>query len=330
MTNHAEFEDLCAAAALGALDAADRDKLRAHLQTCTACRKRVAEFTESSTWLALGLAPIQPSAAVKSAVMARISGQHGAPGKGGPDAPDPADATGATGATGAGPGLLAYVALALAGLAIAGALAVGYLYTTLLGQLDTLRDEGEVRQAERDVLVSRVNQLEQAAEARAAELARAQATLAQRSDALAQAQDSVENLRLELASAERELERLRRLERLVSDLDTRIFDTTDRKSDLAGNGAGRVLWNGREVAFVAASLPPLPPGKSYELWTIEPGASGPKPAGVFAEVDPNGGLIAFHSLGQPPTSVDAFALSREQAGGAPNDIPTDVLMVITP
>lgn len=319
MTNHAEFEELCAAFALGALDATERDKLRAHLQGCSACRQRVSEFAESSTWVALGLAPVQPSAAVKSAVMARISGQQPAPGKGGSD-----DAGGE-----GGPGLLAYAALTVAALAIAGAVAVGHLYSTLLGQLEQLRQEGEVRRSEREVLVSRVSQLEAAAQARLAELSRAQAALAERSAEVEAAQTTVENLRLELASAERELERLRRIERLVSDLDTQIFGKSQRQSDLAGDGAGRVLWNGSEVVFVGEALPPLPPGKSYELWTIEPGAA-PKPAGVFSEVDASGSLTALHTLRQSPSSVNAFALSREQAGGAPDDVPTDVLMVITP
>ena len=78
---------------------------------------------------------------------------------------------------------------------------------------------------------------------------------------------------------------------------------------------GRVIWhpvNGGHV-FVA-NLPSAPPGKAYELWTIDDAA--PRPAGVF-QVDASGrGTHRIPPLegGKP---VKVFAVTLEPEGGVP-------------
>ncbi|MEK7385900.1 MAG: anti-sigma factor, partial [candidate division NC10 bacterium] len=78
---------------------------------------------------------------------------------------------------------------------------------------------------------------------------------------------------------------------------------------------GRVVWhavNGGHM-FVA-NLPPPPPGKAYELWTI--GAAAPQPAGVF-QVDAQGRgshRIVPVDAAKP---VRVFAVTLEPAGGVP-------------
>jgi hypothetical protein len=139
----------------------------------------------------------------------------------------------------------------------------------------------------------------------------------------------LENAKVELASAELQLKRLAGIERLLRDMDTKIFDQNKPQSDVVGKGTGRVLWNGQEVVVMADDLPPLPLGKTYELWRIEPG-SAPKPAGLYSDLDASGSLLSTHTLSHAPSAVAAFAISRENTGGAVGDIPTEVLLVIEP
>ena len=80
---------------------------------------------------------------------------------------------------------------------------------------------------------------------------------------------------------------------------------------------GRVIWhpvNGGHV-FVA-NLPSAPPGKAYELWTIDDAA--PRPAGVF-QVDASG--RGTHRMPAPeggkPVKVFAVTLEPEAGVAAP-------------
>jgi anti-sigma-K factor RskA len=78
---------------------------------------------------------------------------------------------------------------------------------------------------------------------------------------------------------------------------------------------GRVIWHQKAGGHVfVANLPPAPPGKAYELWTIADAA--PQPAGVF-QVDARGRgthRIAATDAGKP---VKVFAVTLEPAGGVP-------------
>lgn len=90
---------------------------------------------------------------------------------------------------------------------------------------------------------------------------------------------------------------------------------------LAGQAASpearaRMLWHATGGGlFVAAGLPPAPPGKAYQLWAIV-GQNAPVSAGVFT-VDARG----TGSLQVPPlpgvARVDVFAVTLEPAGGLP-------------
>jgi anti-sigma-K factor RskA len=79
---------------------------------------------------------------------------------------------------------------------------------------------------------------------------------------------------------------------------------------------GRIWWRDdtRQGFFAARGLPPLPAGKTYQLWVI----SGGKPisAGLFA-VDEAG--MASLSVGPLPeaTRTEVFAVTLEPAGGLP-------------
>ncbi|MCE9584353.1 MAG: anti-sigma factor [Planctomycetes bacterium] len=66
---HAEFQDLCAAHALGALDGEERGALEAHLAECAACRRLVAENVEATAGLAAALKPIEPPTALRDRIL---------------------------------------------------------------------------------------------------------------------------------------------------------------------------------------------------------------------------------------------------------------------
>lgn len=113
-------------------------------------------------------------------------------------------------------------------------------------------------------------------------------------------------LRTELASANRVVELLR-------DPGTRVLAL--RGAGPAAEAAGRLVWHATAGGHLyVTSLPPLPPDKTYELWTIS-GAT-PRPAGLFT-VDAKGvGGLRVDPVpeGRP---VDVFAVTIEPAGGVP-------------
>lgn len=76
-------------------------------------------------------------------------------------------------------------------------------------------------------------------------------------------------------------------------------------------GTGRLVWH--ETAgghLFVANLPPAPPGKAYELWTITGGQ--PRPAGVF-KVDASG--RASQPVPPAPAPVQVFAVTIEPEAG---------------
>lgn len=100
---------------------------------------------------------------------------------------------------------------------------------------------------------------------------------------------------------------------LLADPATRVV--TLRGGDPAARATGRVVWNdaGGGHLFVA-DLPPAPPGKTYELWTIT--GRAPRPAGLF-DVDASGRAgRRLEPVGEGGP-VDVFAITLEPAGGVP-------------
>jgi anti-sigma-K factor RskA len=90
--------------------------------------------------------------------------------------------------------------------------------------------------------------------------------------------------------------------------------------DLAGQAAApqasaRALWSRqRGMVFTAASLPPLPAGRVYQVWVVT--GTAPVSAGLLTP-DASGGGTAFYDTPPdipPPTAV---AVTIEPAGGLP-------------
>jgi anti-sigma-K factor RskA len=90
----------------------------------------------------------------------------------------------------------------------------------------------------------------------------------------------------------------------------------------AREASGRILWSASQgVVFVATHLPPLPPGRVYQLWVV---ADKPHSAGVVVP-DAAGEL---NMISREPVAVrpKAFALTLEPEGGRP--APTGPMLLV--
>jgi anti-sigma-K factor RskA len=93
-----------------------------------------------------------------------------------------------------------------------------------------------------------------------------------------------------------------------------------------GAANARVVMDaaGQQVLLLASRIPPLPAGRTYQLWVIVSGS--PRSLGVFAP-DPEGRVVYVGS--EPlelPTGVKA-AISIEPAGGVPQ--PTGPIVLVS-
>jgi len=80
---------------------------------------------------------------------------------------------------------------------------------------------------------------------------------------------------------------------------------------------GRVVYAARtgKLLLTASNLKPLPEGKIYELWILQPDGKKPLPAGTFA---PDSAGNATMILADAPAglAVQGFGVTIEKAGGA--------------
>jgi anti-sigma-K factor RskA len=80
---------------------------------------------------------------------------------------------------------------------------------------------------------------------------------------------------------------------------------------------GRVVYAARsgKLLLTATNLQPLPAGKIYELWILQPGGKKPLPAGTFA---PDSSGYAAMILADAPAglAVQGFGVTVENAGGS--------------
>jgi hypothetical protein len=120
----------------------------------------------------------------------------------------------------------------------------------------------------------------------------------------------------DLAAAQAELERLRRIEALLQDLDTQIIPITKKLDERAGDGQVRLLWRGAELALVGEGFA-LRPDQTLQLWTTLDGKAVTS-AGLFKDLRPGGGVVGLHTLPGPPGDVAAFIISLEDADGSPD------------
>jgi anti-sigma-K factor RskA len=90
----------------------------------------------------------------------------------------------------------------------------------------------------------------------------------------------------------------------------------------ARDATGRILWSATQgLVFVATNLPPLPPGRVYQLWVV---ADKPLSAGVVVP-DAAGHLTVVNS-GPVAGHPKQFAVTLEPEGGRPG--PTGPMLLV--
>jgi anti-sigma-K factor RskA len=125
----------------------------------------------------------------------------------------------------------------------------------------------------------------------------------------------------EVAALREQVARERQTLALLRDAATRMI--TLAGLDPSPTARGRMIWNERKGGvFVAASLPPAPPGQAYELWAIAGGK--PVPVAVFT-VDAEGAGGARVAPLPGGRKADQFAVTLEPSGGVP--APTGPMML---
>jgi anti-sigma-K factor RskA len=129
---------------------------------------------------------------------------------------------------------------------------------------------------------------------------------------LQEATGEATSAREELAAARAQLGVYRAVAELLRDPDTRVVAL--RGLGPNPGATARVVWNERTGGhLVVSNLPPAPPGKTYELWTIA--GKDPRPAGLF-QTEPGGqGIARVEPVPDGPVKV--FAVTLEREGGVP-------------
>lgn len=153
---------------------------------------------------------------------------------------------------------------------------------------------------------------------------------------LAQAQQSNQELLTQVSDArdrqavlESETERWRRQ---IDDLRTQLADARSA-ADLAAMRVASLksqvqdqpsalavsLWNDstQEGVLVVENLSLPPPGKTYQLWVLDPTTKAPIDAGIFTTDSAGRGHIVFRPKSNVKTAAQ-FAVSLEKDGGVPS------------
>ncbi|HEX9373307.1 MAG TPA: anti-sigma factor, partial [Roseiflexaceae bacterium] len=104
-------------------------------------------------------------------------------------------------------------------------------------------------------------------------------------------------------------------QRQLSRMQAQIADAQNVLASLHGQaGSAAILQTRGGASVLVAQLPPLRPGRVYQLWRI-PAAGAPISAGLFT-VDPQGYGQADLTPGQQPQSGETIAVTDEPQGGS--------------
>jgi anti-sigma-K factor RskA len=89
---------------------------------------------------------------------------------------------------------------------------------------------------------------------------------------------------------------------------------------------GRVVYaaHSGKLLLTASNLKPLPAGKTYELWILQPGGGKPLPAGTFSP-DSSGNAAMILANEPANLAVAGFGVTIEKEGGS--DVPTPPIVL---
>ncbi len=328
--SHEQFEEAVALYAVGALERQERQTLEAHLLTgCAACHASLKEYRAVAGTLPYGLSPVKVPRSLKFKVLAaRLPGV--APSETSPTTtetgPNPAVRIGALlpsllpmPARALSPAFAVVLALLLAGTA---SYAI-YLHWQSLAQVEQReRLQASLKQetARLAALQEQLTQQEQAISTLREEFDRRIGNLGEVQSTITEQDTELALLRTELAQRREEASSLRRALAQRDDMLTILRSPAVKVISLAGleqaKSAGAFLLfdqESKKAFFYAFNMPPLPPGKTYQLWAI---LDKPVSAGTFLTDPGQKGRFVVRSV-PDITLVTKFAVSLEPTGGRP-------------
>lgn len=138
--------------------------------------------------------------------------------------------------------------------------------------------------------------------------------VARRTAETAAHQVAVARLQKQVADLGQEAVRQRDLLAMLTAPDARVITLSGVGP--SPNARGRIWWRGpgQDGFFVTSGLPPVPPGKTYQLWVISAGT--PLSGGVFAVDERGAGRLEVSPI-PTATKPEVFAVTLEPSGGLP-------------
>lgn len=134
-------------------------------------------------------------------------------------------------------------------------------------------------------------------------------------DQLAELRNRYNDQKVQLAQAQENM-------RLMLAPDAVHVSLTPPKSGKQPNATAIVSPSQNRMTLMASNLPPVPPGKAYELWIIPP-QGAPVNAGVFKPDEHGNAMMLDHPL--PAVQMKTFALTIEDEAGS--DKPTTPIVI---
>jgi len=102
-------------------------------------------------------------------------------------------------------------------------------------------------------------------------------------------------------------------EQRATETDRVVAEILGPSSVRYGVAGGEVVKSGARIYLVMTNLPPVPAGRTYQAWTLAPGAKTVAPSVTFA---PNTGGFVLVTLPEAAPNVAAVAISVEPSGGS--------------
>ncbi len=328
---HEEFEEAVPLYAVGALERTDRQAFEAHLLSgCSSCHAALKEYQAVAALLPYGLTPTSPPRGLKAKIMAARSPANPEAAK---RSSQPSLEPGEwmnhlfppLSPPRSFPSTTARFVLAFAGLlVVAGAGYVGWtLYlqasaeTERLHQLETALQRESAKMAS---LQREIKEKEAALAQLRQELERRDVEIGELRDTLIRREAELDDVQAQLAQIEKHGAAFRRVRTQQDEIAALLRMPTVKVvslsgSDLAKRAGGLLLYDPhtKKGWLYAFNLPPLPSGKTYQLWAIE---QKPVSAGTFTlDTGQKGRLLIKHL---PDFSrINQFTVSLEPVGGRP-------------
>jgi len=319
--SHEQFEDAVALYAVDALEPAEREALEAHIRDgCEECRAAMKEYRAAANLLPYALSPEAAPFDLQSHLMRTFELDRAQSGKSGVGWTSPAEQGDFPRTLLPWRRLIGQPVFALASIVLL--LAVGIYALTLRSQLQTeaaqrrqiemaMQDEGrrltvlqlQATEQERKLSEIRNDFVDKLGTPRGTLVAR-EAELAQLRDRLAQ-QEQQASVSKKTPTREDEMAAFLRTPNI------QVVSLTG--SDEAKSAGGLLLLDpsSKKAFLYAFNMPPLPPGKTYQLWAI---LDRPVSAATFGTDSGNKSRIMIRRI-RDMSQIKKFAVSVEPEGG---------------